>query len=142
MLLTLIPATVLAQSPTAAPHPSMPWGGVTTPYGQFVRFVYMAPQPITLEYLVLGSPPSALTPAPASDADAKPGEPPAEPTPGEPVTTTPAATPQVVRQSVTIPGYYVRETTIGYHYPERWAIEQAGPNLYRWRVLPAQFVPK
>jgi hypothetical protein len=47
-----------------------------------------------------------------------------------------------VRQQVTIPGYYVRETTVGYHYPERWSIEQAAPNVYRWRMLPAQFVPK
>jgi hypothetical protein len=117
----------------------MPWGGVTTPIGQFIRFVYMPPQPVTLEYVVTGPAP-ALPPAepPATEGEAKPPETPApEPAPA------PAATaPYLVRQQVTIPGYHVRETTMGYHYPERWAIEQAGLNVYRWRVLPAQFVPK
>jgi hypothetical protein len=47
-----------------------------------------------------------------------------------------------VRQQVVIPGYYVRETTAGYHYPERWTVEQIGPNAYRWRQIPSQFVPK
>ena len=49
---------------------------------------------------------------------------------------------QIVYQQVTVPGYYVRETTAGFHYPERWMIEQVGPNTYSWRPLPAQFVPK
>jgi hypothetical protein len=138
LVLLIAPATALGQSATAPPHPSMPWGGVTTPLGQFLRFVYMAPQPVTLEYVVTGPAP-ALPPAepPAStDGEGKPAEtPPAEPA-------APATAPYLVRQQVTIPGYYVRETTVGYHYPERWAIEHAAPNVYRWRMLPAQFVPK
>jgi hypothetical protein len=47
-----------------------------------------------------------------------------------------------VRQEVTVPGYYVRETTVGYHYPERWVVEQSGPNAYQWRMLPPQFLRK
>jgi hypothetical protein len=47
-----------------------------------------------------------------------------------------------VRQEVTVPGYYVRETTVGFHYPDRWSIEQAAPNVYRWQQIPGQFVPK
>jgi hypothetical protein len=47
-----------------------------------------------------------------------------------------------VHQQVTVPGYYVRETTAGFYYPERWAVEQAAPNVYRWRPVPAQFIPK
>jgi biopolymer transport protein ExbB len=134
------PAAALGQSATAPPHPSMPWGGVTTPIGQFVRFVYMPAQPVTLEYVVTGPAPAlppSEPPATAAEGEAKPAEtpPPAEPAPA-------ATAPYLVRQQVTIPGYHVRETTVGYHYPERWAIEQAGPNVYRWRVLPAQFVPK
>ena len=54
----------------------------------------------------------------------------------------PPPSPRLVRQVVTIPGYYVRETTVGFHYPERWAVEQAAPNIYRWRQVPAQFIPK
>ena len=128
------PATGLAQSPTAPPHPTMPWTGITTPYGQLIRYVYMAPQSVTLEYLVAGPAP---TEPPAPDGETKPGEPPAEPP-----TTTPTGTPLVLRQPITIPGYYVRETTAGYYYPERWTIEQTGVNAYRWRMLPAQVVPK
>ena len=126
------PATVMAQvSPTAPAHPTMPWSGVTTPAGQLIRYVYMPPQPVTLEYLVPGEAPAAEPSPPAADGAAKGEEPP-------PVD----AAPQVVRQQVTVPGYYVRETTVGFHYPERWVIEQTGPNAYRWRMLPAQFVPK
>ena len=141
LALLAAPGTAAGQSATAPPHPSMPWGGVTTPLGQFIRFVYMPPQPVTLEYVVAGPAPAPLPaepPAPAAEGEAKAGEtPPAEPAPAAaPVT------PQIVRQQVTIPGYHVRETTVGYHYPERWAIEQTGLNAYRWRVLPSQFVPK
>jgi hypothetical protein len=50
--------------------------------------------------------------------------------------------PQIVSQQVIVPGYYVRETTVGFHYPDRWTVEQVAPNTYRWRQLPAQFVPK
>jgi hypothetical protein len=137
--LVAAPATALGQSATSAPHPSMPWGGVTTPLGQFIRFVYMPPQPVTLEYVVTGPAP-ALPPSepPAVEGESKPAETPSP----EPAPAAATATPYLVRQQVTIPGYHVRETTVGYHYPERWAIEQAAPNVYRWRVLPSQFVPK
>jgi len=173
------PATAGAQSPTAAPHPSMPWTGITTPRGQLLRYIQMPPQDVTLEYLVPGAPAPA-EPAPAAapeptpptagaaPGEAKPGEAatpsatgegtpetatapsgggdetkaPAEAKPEEPAPRESPAPPQIVRQVVTIPGYVVRETTVGYHYPERWMIEQVGPNAYRWRQLPAQFVPK
>ena len=133
------PAIVTAQvSPTAPAHPTMPWSGITTPSGQLIRYVYMPPQPVTLEYLVLSEAPVIEASPPAAAGDAKgENQPPAD------AARTPApATPQVVRQQVTVPGYYVRETTVGFHYPERWVIEQTGPNAYRWRMLPAQFVPK
>jgi hypothetical protein len=138
LVLLVVPAAAPAQvSPTAPAHPTMPWGGITTPYGQLIRYVYMPPQPVTLEYLLPGAP--SLEAAPPAGDEGKPeGTPPA----AEPARENPPATPQVVRQQVTVPGYYVRETTTGFHYPERWAIEQTGPNVYRWRMLPAQFVPR
>jgi hypothetical protein len=144
----------------------MPWTGITLPQGQFIRFVYMPAQPVTLEYLVPGTPeapPPTVEPAPPASegeakADAKPDAKPdakaeakkgapteakAEDKPApEPPAETPPPAPRLVRQQVMVPGYYVRETTVGFHYPERWVIEQAGPNAYRWRMLPAQFVPK
>jgi hypothetical protein len=42
-------------------------------------------------------------------------------------------------QVVTVPGYMVTQTTIGYDYPERWTLEQSSPGVYQWRLLPAEF---
>lgn len=130
-------------SPTAPAHPAMPWSGITTPQGQMIRLIYVPPQPVTLEYVVMGpteTAPPAVAPAPptAGDAGTADEKPPASLPPSE--SSSPG--PQVVRQQVTVPGYYVRETTVGFHYPDRWAIEQAAPNVYRWRQVPAQFIPK
>ena len=197
LALLALPATAAAQiSPTTPAHPNLPWGiGVATPQGQLIRYIYVPPQPVTLQYLVPGAPESAppaaepapptavpapptaqvapptavpappsAQPAPPSAEVATPGAVPAPPSaqpappaaqpappsaPGDakPPEDTAAgerapATPQIVYQQVTVPGYYVRETTAGFHYPDRWMIEQVGPNTYSWRPLPAQFVPK
>jgi hypothetical protein len=145
LALLVIPATATAQvSPTAPVHPSMPWSGITTPHGQLLRYIYVPPQPMTLEYVVTGPPdtppPVAEAAPPTGEGEAKSGDAPAlEPTPPS---ESPAPPPRILRQEVTVPGYYVRETTVGFHYPERWTIEPAGPNVYRWRQLPAQFISK
>ena len=176
LALLALPATAAAQiSPTTPAHPNLPWGiGVATPQGQLIRYIYVPPQPVTLQYLVPGAPesaPPAAQPAPPSaqpapppaapaPSTAQPAPPAAQPTPPAAVPAPPSAagdakppedtaagesvpaTPQIVYQQVTVPGYYVRETTAGFHYPDRWMIEQVGPNTYSWRPLPAQFVPK
>jgi hypothetical protein len=135
------PADVRAQSPTDPAHPSMPWSGITTPHGQLIRFVYVPPQIVTLQYLV---PVEAEAPAPPPPEPSEKEPAVAGPVePAAPATEQPAPTAlRVVQQQVTIPGYHVRETTVGYHYPERWTIEPAGPNVYRWQRIPPQFVPK
>ncbi len=46
------------------------------------------------------------------------------------------------QQVVEIPGYLVTETTTGYVYPQRWSLEQVGPGVYYWRVLPPLFTAK
>ena len=166
LVLVALPVSAAAQvvSPTTPVHPTMPWSGITTPQGQLLRYIYVPPQPVTLEYIVPpaateGAPPPTVepTPPPASSeprgGDAKGGEAKAPDTkePEPKVETPPEAAPpaekppegpQIVRQQLTVPGYYVRETTVGFHYPERWTIEQAGPNVYRWRQIAPQFVPK
>lgn len=38
------------------PHPTMPWTGITTPYGQFVRWVWMPPEPVVAADRVLYQP--------------------------------------------------------------------------------------
>jgi hypothetical protein len=136
-----VPAAVAAQSPTAPPHPTMPWGGITIPQGQMLRFVWVPPRPVVLQYLVQGPAPIAVEATPPAEGEAKPeGRP--EETPADAPREPAVPSPQVVSQQVMIPGFYVRETTVGYHYPERWTIEQAGLNVYRWRMLPAQFISK
>jgi len=44
----------------------------------------------------------------------------------------------VWRQTLVVPGYWVRQTTAGNYYPERWTLEQTAPGAYRWRLLPAE----
>ena len=144
LVLLLLPSPAVAQvSPTAPTHPALPWSGITTPHGQLIRFIYVPPQPVSLEYVVMGPtemPTPIAEPAPpTAGREPKAGEP--TPEPAAPRESLPPS-PQIVHQQVTVPGYYVRETTVGFHYPDRWAIEQAAPNVYRWRQIPAQFVPK
>jgi hypothetical protein len=43
---------------------------------------------------------------------------------------------------VTIPAYYVAETTAGYYHFPRWSVEQSSYGVYEWRLLPGQFVRK
>lgn len=38
------------------PHPTLPWVGITTPYGQFLRWVWMPPQPVQTNERVLYQP--------------------------------------------------------------------------------------
>jgi hypothetical protein len=136
-----LPVAAGAQvSPTAPPHPAFPWAlGIATPQGQLIRYIYVPPQAVSLEYVVPGVAPTPPPPPEQPPADTG-GEGKPQETAPEPQAAPPA--PQILRQDVTIPGYYVRETTVGFHYPERWMIEPAGPNVYRWRQIPPQFVPK
>jgi len=139
------PVAAAAQtvSPTTPVHPSLPWSGITTPQGQLIRYIYVPPQPVVLEY-VIPAPSETPTPAveqapPGPEGETKTAEKPPEAAPSN---ESPPPGPQIVRQEVTVPGYYVRETTVGFHYPDRWSIEQAAPNVYRWQQIPGQFVPK
>jgi hypothetical protein len=45
-------------------------------------------------------------------------------------------------QSTEIPGYYFTETTLGYIYPERWALYSPEKGRYEWQRVPAAFQPK
>lgn len=64
------PATPAATAPTIGvpgnptnpadtvnnPHPTMPWVGITIPYGQLLRWVWMPPQPVAANGQVLYQP--------------------------------------------------------------------------------------
>lgn len=136
LVLVVQPAVAGAQSPTDPAHPALPWGlGVATPQGQLIRYlpylpgqyvrdIWIPAQPVVVEEMV-ALPPSAEPGRTAQTADAD-SQAKAEPQYG------------VLRHTFTVPGYYVRETTAGFHYPERWMLDQS----YMWRLLPAQFVPR
>jgi len=45
-------------------------------------------------------------------------------------------------QYTELPGYYVTETTLGYVYPERWALYTPAKGVYQWQRVPSVFQPK
>ena len=130
------PVAVSSQTPTTPAHPTLPWSlGPAIPQGQlmqynyapaggFIRDIWIPPQPVVVDMMV------------------------ALPSSSEPPRTTQARdldrlgnadTPYgVLRQSFVVPGYYVRETTVGFHYPERWVLDQS----YTWQLVPGQFWPR
>jgi hypothetical protein len=58
----LVPSPTTPGNPTNPgdtvnnPHPTMPWFGIATPYGQFVRWVWMPPEPVVTSEQVLYQP--------------------------------------------------------------------------------------
>jgi len=131
LAILLAPAAVAAQStspvsPTGPAHPSYPWWGYgpSTPTGQLLRDVWVPPQPVVVDTIV-------PWPSEATGERATPPAPEGEP-----------AQYGVWRQTVVIPGYWLRETTAGTYYPERWTLEQTAPGMYRWRLLPSEVRPR
>ena len=45
-------------------------------------------------------------------------------------------------QYTEVPGYIIIETTLGYVYPERWALYSPARGVYQWARVPATFQPK
>jgi len=116
----------LPPSPTVPAHPSFPWAlGPAIPQGQLLRYVWIAPQTVVVD---------TILPVPA--------EPPAQDGTSNGAEQIPASesAPQyaVWRQTAVVPGYWVRQTTAGVYYPQRWTLEQTAPGAYRWRLLPPE----
>jgi hypothetical protein len=49
---------------------------------------------------------------------------------------------QWVTQYTELPGYVVTETTLGYLYPDRWALYSPARGVYQWQRVPAVFQSK
>jgi hypothetical protein len=45
-------------------------------------------------------------------------------------------------QYTEVPGYVIVETTLGYVYPERWALYSPARGVYQWARVPSAFQPK
>jgi len=133
LLVLLAAATAEAQSVAPSPgqpaHPALPWGiGVAIPVGQFLRDLCIPPQPVVVD-TVLPVPEDRPTDAMATTTSATP-------TPAVDRDGTPPY--MVWRQTATVPGYCIRQTTAGDYYPQRWTLEQMPDGAYRWRLLPAE----
>jgi len=126
-----VPASAQSSpSPTSSPWVGLPWAlGPAIPQGQMlrqslsipgapVRDIWVPAQPVVVEAMV-------ALPVQAGSELASAGRATGETEYG------------VVRQNYLVPGYYVRETTVGFHYPERWVLDQS----YAWRLVPAEFRP-
>jgi hypothetical protein len=44
-----------------------------------------------------------------------------------------------LRQTLTIPGYWVKDTTAGFYIPARWVLVQPSPGTYAWWLAPPEF---
>ena len=89
---------------------SQPWSrGPATPTAKVLRDVWVAPETLVIARRVpLAEPKAGVTPY------------------------------AVVEETVVVPGYWVAETADKVYVPQRLALEQAAPGIYRWRVLPAE----
>ena len=141
LALLLVPVVAHGQSappPSPAPssslpaHPALPWSlGVAIPTGQLLRTLWVPPQTVVVDTLVPAPEEPRNTEALVAGTEQRPA-----------ADAPPAAEMEprymVWRQTAVVPGYWVRQTTAGDYYPERWMLEQTASGAYRWRLLPAE----
>ena len=149
ILLLLTPTAVLAQSSAvAAPgpgvsvstpaHPALPWGiGPAIPVGQLIRDIWVEPQQVIIDSAVEVPVIPAGEPADASRASQVSTDGPKDKD-QEPAKI-PATQPAILRQTLTIPGYWIKDTTAGYYIPARWVLVQPAPGAYAWWLAPPEF---
>jgi hypothetical protein len=146
MLLLLTPSAVLAQpGAVSAPGPGvsvntpahvyLPWSlGPAIPVGQLIRDVWVQPQQVVIDTAVqvpvipAGEPADAAQASTdgAKDKDTEPAK-------------VPATQPGIFRQTLTIPGFWIKDTTAGYYLPARWVLVQPSPGSYAWWLAPPEF---
>ncbi len=109
-----VPATPanILNNPSNFPYPTMPWNPTTRPELHGQAVGYIEVPP---QQVVVEVPV-------AGQAETAPFE--------------------LAPQVVTIPGYWVTETTTGYLYPQRWGLDQLNVGVYQWRLLPPEFRQK
>jgi hypothetical protein len=117
----LVPPSIsaLVNTPNDFPHPTQTWNFLSPN-------VYPRPESIrglgqVIRYFEVPAQ-HVVVPVPVSVAEGAPRE--------------------WMERALTIPGYYIAETTTGYIYPERWALEPLNVGVYGWRLLPAEFLRK
>jgi hypothetical protein len=94
------------------PHPAMPWAGYSNPnMGGFDYGQAIRYIPVPPQQVEIEVPVSVPEGVPA----------------------------RTQKQVQEIPGYYVTETTTGFYYPERWALQQLNVGVYQWVKMPGEF---
>jgi hypothetical protein len=114
-VLLSLPGVASAQGPSTASITSpvlasQPWSrGPAMPTANIVRDVWVAPETLVVARRVpLAQPRTGVTQY------------------------------AVVEDTVVVPGYWMIETADRVYVPQRLALENVSPGVYRWRVLPAE----
>jgi hypothetical protein len=124
-------------NPFDNPHPMLPWGDGQIGgqrYGQVLRYWENQPQTVyNVRFEQAAAPPQEL------DGNPQPQ--------GQPSTPTGALGAKVVvkapdPQSVTVPAYWIIETTRGYFHMPRWVLQEIGGGYYRWALVTGWFQPR
>lgn len=152
ILLLLAPSSVLAQAgAVSAPgpgvsvstpaHPALPWAlGPAIPVGQLIRDIWVQPQQVVIDSAVqvpvipAGEPASVnqVSTDGRKDTDGSKDK-------DQDAPKAPATQPAILRQTLTIPGYWVKDTTAGYYIPARWVLIQPSPGAFAWWLAPPEF---
>ena len=124
-------------NPFNNPHPMLPWGDGQIGgqrYGQVLRYWENQPQTVSnVRFEQAAAPPQEV------DSTPQPQSPPSTPTGG--LTAKPVAK-ETDPQSVTVPAYWIIETTRGYLHMPRWALQEVGGGYYRWALVSGWFQPR
>jgi len=124
-------------NPFNNPHPMLPWGDGQIGgqrYGQVLRYWENQPQIVSsVRFEQAAAPPQEL------DSNPQPQ--------GQPSTPSGALSAKVVAkepepQSVTVPAYWIIETTRGYLHMPRWVLQEVGGGYYRWALVSGWFQPR
>ena len=131
-------------NPFNNPHPMLPWGDGQIGgerYGQVIRYWEQQAQLVENVILILPVPQeeSAAPPEPSEPQ----GEQPGVQQPGTPQGALQAkAVKEPERQTVTVPGARIVETTRGYIHMPRWVLRELGGGRYEWALVGAWFQPR
>jgi hypothetical protein len=125
-------------NPFNNPHPMLPWGDGQIGgerFGQVIRYWENQPQTVYNVLFIVPAAQESSTSQPEPQSQVQPGAP-----------SQGALDVRMVRepepQSVTVPAYWIIETTRGYLHMPRWVLQEVGGGRYRWALVSGWFQPR
>jgi hypothetical protein len=103
--------------------------GPAIPVGQLIRDIWVQPQQVVIDSAVQVPESAEVNQVSTDGSKDKDQESPRAP----------ATQPAILRQTLTIPGYWVKDTTAGFYIPARWVIIQPSAGTYAWWLAPPEF---